>query len=59
MFGLTQDGGSCFDPLFFHYPDLDAAFTDTEHTFIAGDALKVSPVLEKDVTTIQSYFPNG
>ena len=46
MFEASVSGQTCFDPLLFHYPDLDAVFENTEHTFIVGDALKVSPVLE-------------
>jgi alpha-glucosidase (family GH31 glycosyl hydrolase) len=61
LFTTTQDdeNSSCFDPLFFHYPHIDEAFTDIEHTFIAQDSLKVSPCLEPDVTEYLSYFPNG
>ena len=46
LFRVTKDGGSCFDPLFFHYPQIDETFIDAEHTFIAQDSLKVSPFLE-------------
>lgn len=59
LFRMHDEGYTCFDPLFFHYPTLDEAFTDTEHTFIVADALKVSPVLEAGVKTYKSYFPNG
>jgi len=45
----------------FHYPQDDNNFlvNGTEHTFIVGDAIKVSPVLEPNATMIDSYFPNG
>lgn len=45
----------------FHYPDDDTNFevNNTEHTFIVGDAIKVTPVLNSSVTTVDSYFPNG
>jgi len=58
---VHRDGGTCFDPLMFHYPHDNAVFEvdQTEHTFLVGDAIKVSPVLESGATTIQSYFPNG
>jgi len=56
---MHDEGHTCYDPLFFHYPTLDETFTDTEHTFIVADALKVSPVLEAGVEKIKSYFPNG
>jgi alpha-glucosidase (family GH31 glycosyl hydrolase) len=58
---VHRNGGTCFDPLLMHYPHDDAVFAinQTEHTFLVGDAIKVSPVLEPNATTIQSYFPNG
>ena len=45
----------------FHYPHDDTNFqvNSTEHTFIVGDAIKVTPVLEAGATTVASYFPNG
>lgn len=42
-----KNGGTCFDPLFFHWPQLNGTYDDIEHTFMVGDAVKVSPVLEK------------
>ncbi len=58
---VHKEGGTCFDPLMFHYPQDDNNFDKdkTEHTFIVGDAIKVSPVLEPNATMINSYFPNG
>lgn len=46
LFSAYQDGNTCFDPLFYAYPDVEMAFEDIESTFMVGDALKVSPVLE-------------
>ena len=50
----------------FHYPDDDNVFdpVQTEHSFIVGDALKVTPTLESidlanKTAKIDSYFPNG
>lgn len=59
MFNIHHNGGSCFDPLFFHYPELEGAFTNIEHTFIFANSLKVTPVLTAGATTVDSYFPNG
>lgn len=62
IFRMHNEGYTCYDPLFFHYPNIDQDKVNTEHTFIVGDALKVSPVLEKladGVTEYESYFPNG
>lgn len=43
---MHDEGYTCFDPLFFHFPNDPTTFQDIDHTFIVGDALKVSPVLE-------------
>lgn len=58
---VHRDGGTCFDPLLFHYPHDDEVFrvNSTEHSFIVGDALKITPVLEYGATNVMSYFPNG
>ena len=45
LFRASQEGRTCFDPLLFHFPEVDQVYQDIEHTFIVGDALKVSPVL--------------
>lgn len=50
---------TCFDPLFFHYSTDQGTLEEMEHSFILGDALKVSPVLAANVTTYKSYFPAG
>lgn len=55
----SQNGQTCFDPLLFHFPTDDNVFEETEHSFIVGDALKVSPVLAAGVQTFKSYFPAG
>ena len=39
-------GGPLVYPLFFDYPLDDNCFSDIEHTYMLGDAIKVSPVLE-------------
>jgi len=43
----------------FHYPDLDEVFNRTEHSFIVGDAIKVTPVLTPKAEYVESYFPMG
>jgi len=47
--------------MMYHYPhdDVHFASNNTEHTFLVGDALKVTPVLESNPTELWSYFPNG
>jgi alpha-glucosidase (family GH31 glycosyl hydrolase) len=61
LFKVSKDGGSCFDPLMYHYPHDDTHFmpNNTEHTFLVGDAVKVTPVLKPNATELWSYFPNG
>lgn len=49
-------------PLFFDYPKDDQAFNNIEQTFMLGDAIKVSPVLDqgkKEGDQFKSYFPEG
>lgn len=59
LFEAHESGQTCFDPLLFHYPEDDAVFEDIEHSFIVGDALKVSPKLTPGDEKYQSYFPAG
>jgi len=53
------DGSSCIDPLMFHFPTIDDVFNRTEHSFIVGDAIKVTPVLTKGAKYVESFFPVG
>lgn len=47
-------------PLFFDYPNDDKAFDNVDNTFMLGDNLKVSPVLQQGVSgNYSSYFPAG
>ena len=59
LFEASKYGRTCFDPLLFHYPEDDEVYKDIEHTFLVGDALKVSPVLKSSNDTFKSYFPAG
>lgn len=65
LFETNQEGGSCVDPLFFHFPDDIRTFDPlaTENSFILGNALKVTPVVEakSGVATqmVRTYFPAG
>lgn len=66
LFEASQNGGTCIDPLLFHFPDDPKVFdpSNTENSFLIGSALKVSPVLEatpsgKTSTTVRTYFPKG
>lgn len=60
LYAASKDGGTCFDPQMFHFPEDDETFTKTEHSFIWANTLKVTPVLDADAShadTIKSYFP--
>ena len=43
LFEASTSGRTCFDPLLFHYPEDNEVYMNIEHTFLVGDALKVSP----------------
>ena len=62
LFEVSTRGGTCFDPLFYHYPDDQYAHSDYESSFIFANVLKVSPILstlKSTATTYNSYFPSG
>jgi alpha-glucosidase (family GH31 glycosyl hydrolase) len=62
MYEVSVNGGTCFDPLVYHYPQDETAQKDYTSTFIVGNAIKVSPVLAKmedNQNTFQAYFPAG
>lgn len=60
MYKVYRYGGSLIRPLFFDYPNDDNCFKNIEDTFMVGETLKVSPVLDKGVTdTYDVYFPEG
>jgi alpha-glucosidase (family GH31 glycosyl hydrolase) len=50
MYSVYRDGGALVKPLFFDYPTDDNCFTKIEDTFMLGDSIKVSPVLDAGVT---------
>lgn len=51
MYEASINGGTCFDPLFFHYPldgiHNDEVHEDIETTFIAANTYKVSPIIQE------------
>lgn len=59
---MSNDGGTCFDPLFFHYPEDEVTYNNIEHSFIYANTLKVTPVLDYETSKsfyLRSYFPKG
>jgi len=66
LFAASQEGGSCVEPLLFHFPDDLYTFdpSNTENSFMLGDALKVAPVLQSKADArsdqmFRTYFPIG
>lgn len=58
----STQGGTCFDPLFYHFSKDTDSYEHSDTTFILAGALKVSPTLEEitpDMEDFDSYFPKG
>jgi len=55
----SRNGGSCYDPVYFHFPELDISEYNT--TFIVSDAILVQPslALRKSNNTYKTFFPPG
>jgi len=56
---VAINGGVYFMPLFFEFVDDPETYQRTQHSFMVGSALKVTPILDKGVTKVNSYFPNS
>jgi len=63
MFAANYTGGTVTYPLFFDSPHDDETFNNVESTYMLGDSLKISPVLDSNSsansTEFSSYFPQG
>lgn len=59
MYNSFLNGGAVVYPLFFIYPEDANTFIDPEHTYMVGDSLKISPVLQAGNASYMSYFPAG
>ena len=46
LFEASQQAQTCFDPLFFHYPNDPNTYDNVEDNFIAAGAVKVAPILD-------------
>jgi len=56
----SKNGGSCYDPVYFHFPELQ--IKEYYSTFMVGDAILVQPALEIRESSQNSYktfFPPG
>jgi alpha-glucosidase len=62
LYEVNQNGGTCFDPLFYHFPQDDNVYQDYQSTFIYANGIKVSPILHAladNETSFKVYFPKG
>ena len=55
----SKNGGSCYDPVYFHFPEL--AISEYNTTFIIGDAILIQPTLQLRYSnnTYKTFFPPG
>lgn len=59
LFEASHFGGTVIRPLFFEFPKDARAFNNVEHNFMLGPGLKISPVMEPEITDYKAYFPRG
>jgi len=59
MAKVHMKGGMFVKPMFFKYPLDNLAHRDYEHTFLVGEALKVSPVIDQDTSASQGRLLPG
>jgi len=45
LFRSSQNGSSCYDPVYFHFPEIE--IQEYNNAFILGDAILVQPALSK------------
>lgn len=58
LFEVSKNGGTCFDPQFYYFPNDTNTYNEIESTFIFAGAIKVTPSLtDTTATTTPSYFP--
>lgn len=63
MYEISKhDGGTLVRPLFFEFPQDSGAYHGYEHSFMVGEALKVTPILSPESEhqgKVNSYFPKN
>ena len=52
-------GGSVVHPVLFNFPEDNNTYSILDTTFMIGDAIRVTPILENKVDSVDSYFPNA
>ena len=55
LYSAYRNGGAVMRPLFFDAPNDDAAFEHYQDTYMLGDSIKVSPVLNQGVNDGDMY----
>jgi len=56
---MSINGGSCFSPLFFSFPNDTKLYDNFESSFIFANSIKVTPNLLENTQSIPAYFPNA
>jgi alpha-glucosidase (family GH31 glycosyl hydrolase) len=57
---MQNSGGSCFDPLFYHFPNDTKLYSEIESSFMFAGAIKVTPNLQDSTQqSIPAYFPEA
>lgn len=56
LYEVSQNGGSCIEPLFYHFPQDDNLYDDTTSTFMVNGAIKVSPILAAQTDATKTTF---
>ena len=60
LFEMSKSGGTCFDPLFYYFPNDNKTYEEIESTFIFAGSIKVTPSLtDTNDQTVPSYFPDA
>lgn len=59
LFDMSNNGGSCFSPLFYTFPNDTKLYDNYESSFIFANAIKVTPNLVENTQSIPAYFPNA
>ena len=57
LFDMSNNGGSCFSPLFYSFPNDTKLYEQYESSFIFANAIKVTPNLLENSQSIPAYFP--
>lgn len=45
LFEVSNNGGSCFSPLFYYFPNDTNLYEEYESSFIFANTIKVTPIL--------------